>query len=119
MVCRYLVMPGVSQAEPGSCRIVELLTQQPEEHGILPLAVPPVRLALDTLAHVAGALRLRDCALVEAVDLEPDTMQIEVDEEMPLEDADRRVADAPAAEARLDGEPSRLGDPVGLVHDME
>src|SRR5512141_3017234 len=52
-----------------SCRILELLAPQREEHCVLPLAVSQIRLALHAFPHVTGALRLRDRTLVEAVDL--------------------------------------------------
>ena len=39
-------------------------------------------------------------------------MEAEVDEQVPLEQARGLVADAAAAEARMDGEAAGLGDPV-------
>src|SRR5665213_2434547 len=112
-------MRRFSQQAANSCRILQLIAQQSEKHRVLPLPVLQIRLALDALAHVTGALRLRDRALVEAVDLQLDPVQVEVDEQMALELAHGLVADPAAAEARMDREPPRLRDPAALVDEAE
>src|SRR5438067_6206586 len=100
-------------------RLAQVLLHEREEHGVMPLAVPQVRLPLDALADVAHAPGVRDRALVERVDLELDTMEAEIDEQMTLEEPRRFVADAAAAKARLERETSGLGDPAPLVDAVE
>ena len=46
-------------------------------------------------------------------------MQVEVDEQVPLEQARGLVADAATAPARVDCEAPGLGDPVALVDEPE
>src|SRR6266536_1353150 len=63
-------------------RVLEILAQQREQHGVLPLARAQVRLALRALADEAGPLRVRDRSLVR--DVEPDrprTLAVDLDHE--------------------------------------
>src|SRR5437868_14810559 len=98
---------------------VQILTDETEQHCVLPGAVLEVRLPLHALAHVAAPLGLRDRALVEAVDLQLDAVQVEVDEQVTLEHARRLVGEAAAAVARMNREPSCLRDAMALVQQPE
>src|SRR5260370_34436921 len=93
----------------------ELFPQQREQRGVLPFTVLQIRLPLDPLPHVAAGLCVRDRSLAEAVDLQLDAVEVEIDEQVPLERARSCNADPAAPEARVDGEPSRFGDAVPLV----
>src|SRR5439155_20615418 len=112
MVCRYRVMSGRLLAR-------QLFLQQREEHGVLPFAVLQVRPSLHALAHVAAGVGMRERTLVEAVDLQLDAVEVEVDEQVALERTCALDADPASAEARMDGEATRLGDAVALVDAVE
>src|SRR6266516_1754190 len=111
MVCRYRVMAPILR--------VKVLAYEPEEHGVLPLAVPQVRLPLHALADEARALRVAERALVEGVDLELEPVQAEVDEQVPLELPGGVVRDSATAEVRVDGEPAQARDPRPGVRQLE
>src|ERR687888_2456161 len=100
-------------------RLPQVFLHEREEHGVLPLAVPQIRLAPHAFADVAGPFGVRDRPLVEAVDLQLDAMEAELEQEMTLEEPRRRLAEAAAAEARRHGEAAGLGDPAPLVHAVE
>ena len=108
---------GMSLAEASCVR--QLFLQQREEHGVLPLAALQVRAPLHALADIAAALGMRERALVEAVDLQLDAMEAEIDEQMPLEEPRRVDADATSAKARVDREAAGLDDSVALVDAVE
>src|SRR5205814_2232164 len=82
-------------------------------------AVPKVCLPLHALPDEARALGVVDRAFVEAVALELDPVVAELAEEKLDEQARRRVGEAPAAKARMDGEPLEPRDPAALVRDGE
>src|SRR6267378_5126132 len=112
MVCRYRVMSGRLLAR-------QLLLQQRKEHGVLPFAVLQVRPSLRALAHVAAGLGMCERTLVEAVDLQLDAVEVEVDEQVALECACALDADPAAAEVGMDGEATRLCDAVALIDAVE
>ena len=62
---------------------------------------------------------MRDRPFVEAVDLQLDPVEVELDEEVALEQPRDLVADPASAVARVDDEASRFGDPVRLVRTVE
>ena len=62
----------------------------------------PVGLALHAFADEAGTLGVLDRSLVEAIDLELETVVVEVDQEMALEDARSLVGESPSAKLRID-----------------
>src|SRR5919198_1517216 len=66
---------------------LEVLPQQPVEHAVDPVTVPPVGPPPDALADEADPLRVAHRPLVEAVDLELQPVVVEVEEEMPVEHA--------------------------------
>src|SRR5436305_13734689 len=109
MVCRNSAM----------CGRLQVLLRQPEQHGVDPLAVSPVRAPLHALADVAAALRVRDRALVEAVDLQLDAVEAELAEEQPLEHPRRIVADLAPPEPRIDREAAGLRDSMLLADAVE
>src|SRR5205823_3549257 len=99
--------------------MLEVLGKQPVQHAVDPVVVPPVRLSLHAFADVAGALGVADRAIVEAVDLQLEPVVAELLEEVALELARGLLADPPAAEARMDGEPAEARDPAAAVADLE
>src|SRR5262249_1892189 len=100
-------------------RLAQLVAEQREQHRVLPLPVPVVRAPLDSLADEARPLRVRDCALVERVDLQLDPVEPELDEHVALEHARRLITGPAAAEARVDRKAPDLGDAVPLAHESE
>ena len=64
------------------------------------------------LAHEAGALRMLDRALVEAVDLELEPVVAEVVDEVALEDPGGLVGDPAAAVVGVDGQAAQARDPA-------
>ena len=77
--------------------------------------MPQVRLPPEPLADEAGALGVRDGALVEGVDLELEPVEAELAEQVALEQPRRLVGEPAAAEVRVDREPAEPRDPVALV----
>jgi hypothetical protein len=57
--------------------------------------------------------------LVEAVDLELEAVEAELEEQIPLKQLRRVVGEAAAAEVRMDGEVSEVGDPRAPVGELE
>src|SRR5690349_12589997 len=110
MVCRNSAMPW---------RLVEVLLRERVEHRVDPLAVLQVRTTLHALAHVAGALGMRDRALVEGVDLQLDAMEAQLAQQEALEQLRRLDADPPLAESGMHGEAAGGRDPVLLAHPLE
>jgi hypothetical protein len=100
-------------------RLPQLFAKEPEQNRVLPLAVTQIRLPLDALLHVPDPLRVCDRALVEAVDLQLDPVEPEVDQEVPLELAGRLVAETTTSEAGREREAAGLGDSVPLVDAVE
>src|SRR4051794_22085072 len=96
MVCRNSAMPRRL--------LVQLVLEQREQHGVHPFAVSQVRAPLHALAHVADTFGVCDRALVEAVDLQLDAVEIEVAQDVALERPRERVTEAATAKARVDGE---------------
>ena len=75
----------------------------PSTHSL----VAPVRLAAHALAHEAGALGVAHRALVEAVDLELEAVEAEVEDQVALEEPRRVVGEPAAPEVRVDRERRR------------
>ena len=71
-----------------------------------------IRAALTPLEHKAHALGVLHRPLVESIDLELETVETKVVEEMALEETCPLVGHPPTAEVRMDGEPAQVGDPV-------
>ena len=89
---------GLRRASSPDGRL-EVLLDEAEQHAVDPLAVPPVRLAADALAHPPRPLGVAQRALVEAVDLHLDPVEAELAKQVALERPRRVDADAPPAEA--------------------
>ena len=66
-------------------RQAEILADEPEQDAVGPLAVAPVRLALHPFADEADPLGVGDRALVEAVDLQLQPVEAELEQEVALE----------------------------------
>src|ERR687884_171647 len=98
---------------------LEILPQQRVEHAVDPVAVPPVGPPPDALADEADPLRVAHRPLVEAVDLELQPVVVEVEEEVPAEDARRLVGEPPPAELRMHREPEQVRDPAPAVRHLE
>src|ERR671929_803565 len=98
---------------------LEILPQQPVEHAVDPVAVPPVRPPPDALADEADPLRVAHRPLVEAVDLELEPVVVEVEEQVPVEHLRRLVRQAPPAEVRMQREPIQMRDPAPAVRHLE
>src|SRR5919198_1694887 len=94
---------------------LEVLPQQPVEHAVDPVAVPPVGAPPDTLADEADPLRVAHRPLVEAVDLELQPVVVEVEEEVPVEHPRRLVRNTTTAEVRMHREPEQMRDPAAAV----
>ena len=77
--------------------------------------MPQVRLPPEPLADEAGALGVRDGALVEAVDLELEAVEAELAEQVALEEPRSLVGEPAAAEVGVDREPAEPRDPAALV----
>ena len=111
--------PRVLQESPSSAilrrrsrRRGQVFDRQPVHDAVDPLAVALVRAPLATLEHEARTLGVAHGPLVEAVDLELEPVEAELVEEMSLEEPRGLVRDLPAAEVRVDGEATEVGDPV-------
>src|ERR687885_973961 len=98
---------------------LEILPQQPVEHAVDPVAVPPVGPSPNALADEADPLRMAHRPLVEAVDLELQPVVVEVEEEVPVEHARRLVGHPTAAVIRMHGEPVEVRDPAAAVRHLE
>src|SRR5205085_11215591 len=72
---------GVNELHAPSLPL-EILPQQPVEHAVDPVAVPPAGTPPDALAAEADPLRVAHRPLVEAVDLELQAVVVEVEEEV-------------------------------------
>src|ERR687888_2388752 len=94
---------------------LEVLPQQPVEHAVDPVTVPPVGAPPDTLADEADPLRVAHRPLVEAVDLELQPVVVEVEEEVPVEHPRRLVRHAATAEIGMHREPEQVRDPAAAV----
>ena len=79
----------------------------------------PVGLALHAFANEAGTLGVLDRPLVEAIDLELESVVVEVDQEVTLEDTRSLVGESPSAKLRMDCEPAQVRDPAALVRNVE
>src|SRR6266508_2294387 len=97
----------------------QIFAQEAEQHAVYPLVVPPVGLALDSLAHESGPLGVLNRALIEAIDLELQPVIAEVEEEVALKDPRSVVGKAPPAKGRMDGEPAEVRDPAAAVREVE
>src|SRR4029078_3285231 len=80
----------------------DLVLDQPEEDAVHPRLVAPVGPAPHSFAHPAGALRVTEPALVEAVELHLEAMEATLGEEVPLQCPRRGKADASALPRRVD-----------------
>src|ERR671929_1632750 len=98
---------------------LEILPQQPVEHAVDPVAVPPVRPPPDALADEADPLRVAHRPLVEAVDLELEPVVVEVEEEVPVEHPRRLVRHPSPTEVGMHGEPVEVGDPAAPIRHLE
>jgi hypothetical protein len=97
----------------------QVFPQQGEQHRVLPLAELQVRLPLHPFPDVPAPLGVADRTRVEAVDLQLDPVEVEVEEQEALKGASGLHPHATAAKARLDREPARFGDPIALVDRAE
>src|ERR687897_644824 len=97
------------------CRVLQIFPDEAEKHAVDPLVVAPVRLALHALANEARSLGVRERALVEAVDLELEAVEPELEDQVPLQEPCGVVGDAPAAEVRVDGDAAELRDPATSI----
>src|SRR5581483_1936751 len=79
----------------------------------------PIRLSLHAFAHEARALGVADRPVVEPVDLELQSMEAELLEEVALELARSLVPHSPPAEVRVHRQAAEPGDPGALVADLE
>src|SRR5439155_7418586 len=100
-------------------RRLEVLADQPEDDAVDPLVVAPVRLAADALLDEAGPLGMALGALVEAVDLELEPVEAELEDQVPLEELRRPVGQPPAAKVGMHRERAQVGDPAAPVCDLE
>src|SRR5438094_4255990 len=92
----------------GAGGIGEILGDDTVEDPVGPAVAVAVGLATHTLARVPRKLRMPLSALVEAVDLELEPVEPEIDDQVALEQACRLDPDPPAAEPRIDGEPAKV-----------
>src|SRR5437868_9701314 len=112
-------MPTLTRCQAGSaewlCAGLEILPEQPVEDAVDPVAVPLVGASPDAFTDEADPLRVAHRPLVEAVDLELQTVVVEVEEEVPVEHPRRLVRQAPPAEVRMHSEPVEMRDPAAAV----
>src|SRR5688500_15791616 len=102
-----------------ACLVLQVLADEPEEHAVDPLAVAPVRLALDAFPKEARAFRVLDGALVETIDLELEPVVVEVEQEVALEESRRLVRKPAPPEVRMHRQAAQVRDPAALVRDVE
>src|ERR671925_2098821 len=100
-------------------RSLEVLANQREEHAVDPLAMPPVRLALHSLADEAGALGVTNRPVVEAVALELEAVEAEIEQQVALEEPGRVVGEPAAAEVAVDRQPAEARNPASPVRERE
>src|ERR671933_308655 len=98
---------------------LQILPQQPVEHAVDPVAVPPVGPPPNALADEADPLRVPHRPLVETVDLELQPVVVEVEDEVSVEHARRLVGHPPPAEVRMHREPVEVRDPAAAVRHPE
>src|SRR5438045_2513209 len=77
--------------------VLQIFADQSVHDSVRPLAVPPVRLSLRSLADPACALCVAVRTLVEAVDLHLQAVEAELEHEMPLEETCSLVGEMTAA----------------------
>src|SRR5262249_51922797 len=114
-----VVGPEVIVEEKDVRRNVELVRDEPEENGVRPAAVPPVRTAAHAFADRACAFRVRNRALVEPVDLQLETVEAEVAHEMQLELTRGFVGEPATAKGRMDGEPFEMRYARTAIRELE
>ncbi len=88
------------------------------DDAVHPLAVAPVRLALDALAYEAGPLGMLDRPLVEPVDLELQPVVVQVDEQVALKNVRRLVGEVAAAKVRVHRQSAEVRDAAAAVRDV-
>src|SRR5207248_5942603 len=89
------------------------------EDTVCPLAVPQVGAAADTFAKEARPLGVALGPLVEAVDLELEAVEAELEQEVALEDPRGVVGEAAAAEVGMNREVAEICDPRAAVRELE
>src|SRR5581483_138242 len=94
----------------------ELVGEDREQHRVLPLTVPEIRLPLDALAHEPGALGMCDRPHVEPVAGELDPVVPELVDEVPLREPRRAVCKAASPERRVDRERLEVHDAMAFAH---
>src|SRR5262249_48694530 len=119
VVGRYGAHGLAPRPDLGGPILLEILADEAEENGVHPGAVAPVRLALDALAHEAGALGVADRPLVEPVALELEPVEAELEDQVPLQGTRRPVGEAAAAERGVDREPAEARDAVARARELE
>src|SRR5439155_1207155 len=77
------------------------------------------RQAADALLDEAGPLGMALGALVEAVDLELEPVEAELEDQVPLEELRRPVGQPPAAKVGMHRERAQVGYPAAPVCDLE
>src|SRR5262249_5452918 len=98
---------------------VQIFAHQPVENTIHPLAVPPIAATPQAFLHEAPPLGVTLRPLVETVDLELQTMEIELEQQVALEDPRRAVGEPAPAEVRMDREIPEIRDPGAAVRERE
>ena len=97
----------------------EVLPDDPVQDSVGPAAVPAVGLPPHALADEARSLGVPNGALVEAVDLELQSMEAELEEQVALEEPRRLVREPLPPELRVDREPAELSDATAAVRGLE
>src|SRR5256884_1521678 len=98
---------------------LEILAHQAVDHTVDPFVVAPVRLAAHAFAKEARTLGMLLRALVETVDLELETVEAEVEEQVALEELRRFVRQPAAAEVGVHRERAEVRNPAAAVPEPE
>src|SRR4029078_4239535 len=88
----------------------EVLAHETEQHPVCPLPVPSVRPALDALAEEPDPPRVSYRTLVEAVDLELEAVEAEVEQQVARQHPGGILGPPPAAAGRAESAAPALGE---------
>src|SRR2546429_1523503 len=91
---------------------LEILAHQAVDHTVDPFVVAPVRLAAHAFAKEARTLGMLLRALVEAVDLELEPVEAEVEEQVALKELRRFIRQPAAAEVGVHRERAEVRNPA-------
>src|SRR5262249_17529210 len=98
---------------------LEIFPHQPVERTVDPLAVPPVGEPPGAFVDEAGPLGVVLRPLVEAVDLELETVEAQVEKQVTLKQLRRIVGDSVPPKVRMDREIAEVRDAGTLVGELE